>query len=472
MRIPFNKVGNIEIEHNTLKYRLPLLEVSTDDISVLEKNLKRKASSIEHEPYYLIPFELQIINNSIIYYYNMIQYKSYDYLRQIPFQEKLTYYLSLIEIAKKMDQTKVVWDRHNFVIDLHEEKIKAIIYETEDIKIHEEKDSFEGVRELILISLTTLNQIVSKPRRVDFIDQSDHIIQFAETLLSGKIESIEDLRFFIETKQIEMDYDNDEVLELPEEKKKKTIKVNFPLKRNKPRSPVQSYKKSSGKKGSKSANKLIVVLGVVLVIALILNFAMPKHPDTSKAKEPKTIHVKDKKNMQDKATSKNDNIEKTSNKYNEMLLKAYRLSVMGKQDEALKEMESIGYDKLGTEDKEFLLNLYQKDNQIYKILDLDPSKGKDIVNNLIANNKGNELLEIQKKMKTHNPYVDFEVAYLKQDWKEILKLKDQVEINGRKEHQITEAYLNLNQKDNAEKYAENVGDPELIQMVKDFSVTD
>lgn len=456
LRIPINKIGNIEVEHNILKYRIPVTEVQNEDINVLEKNLKRKVQSIEHIPYYVAPFEIQLINNSVVYYYNMVNYKSFDYLRQLSFEEKLKYYLSLVEIAKQYQQTKVLWDRHNFVVDPFEEKIKAILYETEDIKIYDEKDPLEGAKSLILISLTNLNNIIGKPRRVDFIDHDEDIIQFAETLLSGKIETIEDLGFFIETKLIEYEHASPEEKEPENEVQRKEL-PSLKLKTKK----RPKFKKE---KTRKKSNKLIyIIFGALIIIGIALNMLsnQEEKPSPPKVKEE---HVKTKDTrIKSYAPTKNE----TSNQYNNQLLQAYRLSLVGKQKEAIKSLEEIGYKNLGDEDKEILLNLYQKNNELYKVIDLEPNKAKEIVNDLIANGKDNQLPLIQSKMKTHNPYVDFEVAYMKQDWKTILKLKDKVEINGRKEHQITEAYLGLKEYDKAKKYAESIGDPDLIQMVED-----
>ncbi|MGR5976002.1 hypothetical protein ACT7DE_17795 [Bacillus paranthracis] len=52
---------------------------------------------------------------------------------------------------------------------------------------------------------------------------------------------------------------------------------------------------------------------------------------------------------------------------------------------------------------------------------------------MLANNKGDELLKIQEKMESKSPYVDFEVAYINKDWKKVVELKDEVDLNGRRE---------------------------------------
>ncbi|UOB61324.1 hypothetical protein MRQ03_02995, partial (plasmid) [Bacillus thuringiensis] len=109
--------------------------------------------------------------------------------------------------------------------------MKVVIYETTDLKIYDIKDSLIGVKELILLSLTKLTQIYGKPRRTDFIDPSDEIIQFAETLL--QIDDLEDLDHFVNTKMIQSEHFEPEETEVEEEKVTKDKKWSLKLKSNK-----------------------------------------------------------------------------------------------------------------------------------------------------------------------------------------------------------------------------------------------
>ena len=71
-------------------------------------------------------------------------------------------------------------------------------------------------------------------------------------------------------------------------------------------------------------------------------------------------------------------------------------------------------------------------------------------------------------MKTKNPYIEFEVAYMTEDFKTMLTYLDKIEINGRKEQQVIDAYLALGELDNAREFANKVGNPDLIKQVETF----
>ncbi|MEB6550213.1 hypothetical protein MXL46_14045 [Heyndrickxia sporothermodurans] len=473
MIIPINKVGTLEFEQNLLKYRMPLNSFNTDDISIIERNLKRKVRSIESDLYYLIPSQIEIIRGSVLFYYQLDNYKSFGYLRQLEFSEKLKYYLSLIEIAKKQVETIVNWSQYNFVVDPLEEKIKAIIFETDNMKISDNINEFQGIKDLILISLTKLENIYGKPTRTDFIDQDDHIIQFAETIL--KIDNLSDLDDFINTKYIEYEHGLSDT-ESPSSEQiknnnvgKKNSILRKALNNKEKRNNKQNLIPDKGNTKKNNLNKMIFICGGLLVFAIIFNILMPSGEEKASVKEKTKIDQQKNYVVDDSQTKKDTSktsTKKTDEKYNDELLAAYRLSLLGDSTNAVSILEKIGYNNLSQDDQNVLLNIYEKSNMFYKVMDLQPSRAQLIVNELIANNKEDELVKIKDLMKTKNPYVDFEVAYLKQNWKQVIELKDEVELNGRKEEQITDAYIALGKYKEGKVFAEKVGNPELLSRVK------
>lgn len=469
MHVPINKQGNIEISHNQMKYRMPLSEIRSSlnvdvDSKEVEKSLKRKLKLIEDTPYYLIPHQIETIHTNIVFYYDLTNYQSFLTLREIPFEDKLKYFISLIEIAKKQEEAKVLWDRLNFVVDIHEENVKAVIFETDHMPILEKTEPFQGVKELIIISLTTLDKLYGKPKRSDFLEKSNEVIQFAETVL--KIEDLEDLEHYINTKHLELETsDHEEEASQEESNKKKFLnkKDEKKLQKKKPISSKQIKKKDT-KKNKKSSKFLVVMMSALIVVAFIANFAL-----SSLAEQ----------NDEDKQVQDNHKSEKiepetiepqssTAKEYEDDLLKAYRYSLNKEPQKAIEILENIGYGQLSEEDQNIMLNIYNETGQLQKMLDLNPNKAKEIVNEVIANEETDKLIEVQKEMETSNPYVDFEVAVLKQDSKKVISLKDQVELNGRKEQQIVDAYLNIQKYDEAKKFAEKVGNPDLMQQVNAF----
>jgi hypothetical protein len=467
MRTPINKNSNFETEGNTLKYRVPLTEIKSDDLPTIEKNLKRKVKAIETDPYYLVPYDMTALNSSLVFYYDMVHYKSFDYIRQFDFKDKLKYFISLVNIAKKQNETQVLWDRLNFLVDEDEQMFKVIVFETEDITIKEHTDEFKGVKELIITSLTTLTKVMGKPKLNDFIDKGQDVIQFTETIL--KIDNLDDLENYISTKQIEYEHglnEDGEALAQPDSNKK--IPIPFKTKKKKQSNKKQNVSSKKKKNNGSKMNKWIYVLAALLPIALILNFMSPSPGDKEKSGKKSVVASAD-ESSKDKVEKHSDAPKSTNDKYNEKLLEAYRLSLTGSYKEAISILEGIGYNNLSAADRTILLNIYDESQQYHKIIDLEPNKAKDIVNELIANNKNDILKEVQEKMETKNPYVDFEVAYSKEKWETIIELQNEIDLNGLREQQIVEAYVALEKYNEAKKFAEKVGNPILLEEVKSYT---
>lgn len=474
MRAVINKVGNIEIENNLLKFRMPINEFNTDNISIIEKSIKRKMNSIENDPYYLKPFEIQVMNSFVVLYYQMDNYAGFTYLRQIPFGDKLKYFSALIDIAKKQDETKVLWDKYNFFVDPLEETMKTIVFETENMSIHEKTDAFSGIKELILISLTTLETILGKPNRTDFIEQDNDVIQFAETIL--KIEDLEDLDHYVSTKRIEYEHGmigNDNSVQSEKKTKSntlKSIKESIIKKKTKPLKNNSNSPKTKNK-----GNKNLYMLIGLLIFSLIVHFATSSDPGSADHKkgedEPTNEYSAAKDAKETKNADKKKSVASTNSKYSDQLLSAYRASLTGDSKGGAEILERIGYENLSEQDQNILLNIYENSGQINKVIDLKPERAKELVNSIVANSQANTLIDIQKAMETKNEYVDFEVAFLKEDWKKIIELKDLVDLNGRKEEQIVQAFISLNKLEEAKQFAEQVGNPALLEQVQNYSTT-
>lgn len=468
--IPINKTGNLEIDRNTAKFRTPLTEFKIHDVNIIEKGVKRQIQSTDDKEYYLEPFEIQIINSSVVFYYDLQHYKSFNYIRALSFQEKIKYFTSLVEIAKNNDQLKVIWNPINFVVDAHEERFKVMIYETEDLSVYEEAESFNAVREFIIMTLTTLNRVTGKPKRTDFLDQDSNIIEFVETLL--KIDNLDDMDHYINTKYIEYVHGNvEEEIAVTDSEPKQPVMNRFFNFKEKSKEEGTTFKGNVKKKPASNKKLFIiscVAIGAALMINAVLGSLNNSNTDT-KDKVIESSYTETDTKPSTLATVNKKAPNKTADKFNNELLSAYRLSLMDKPKEAVFILEGIGYDKLSNEDRTILMNLYKKSKQYYKIIDLKPNQAEEVINELIANNREQDMINIKEHMKTSNVYVDFEVAYLEKNYQKVIELKDQVNLNGRKEQQIVESYIALNKLNDAKQFAQEVGNPVLLEDVKALS---
>ncbi|PFM98280.1 hypothetical protein, partial [Bacillus cereus] len=165
------------------------------------------------------------------------------------------------------------------------------------------------------------------------------------------------------------------------------------------------------------------------------------------------------------STMKNSKAETTANssivEVNSNLVKGLRLSSVQKYQDAALEFEKIDYKTLGKDDKKAVLFTYLLGGKAQKAIDLEPDFAESIVSYYIAIDN----LKKVKELKTKNPLINFEIAAIDNKHEEVIKLKEKVPLDGRREGIIVNSYLKLNQSEEAKKFAQKVGNKELLEKI-------
>ncbi|WP_434182211.1 hypothetical protein [Bacillus thuringiensis] len=162
------------------------------------------------------------------------------------------------------------------------------------------------------------------------------------------------------------------------------------------------------------------------------------------------------KNLQ--AASAND---VNSLEVNANLINGLRLSAVQKYQDAALEFDKVDYKKLGKEDKKAVLFTYLLSGKAQKAIDLEQDFAESVVSYYIAVDN----LKKVKELKTKNPLINFEIAALDNKHEEVIKLIDQVPLDGRREGIIVNSYLKLNKSEEAKKFAQKVGNKDLLEKI-------
>ncbi|MGE6540847.1 hypothetical protein [Bacillus luti] len=162
------------------------------------------------------------------------------------------------------------------------------------------------------------------------------------------------------------------------------------------------------------------------------------------------------KNLQ--AASAND---VNSLEVNVNLINGLRLSAVQKYQDAALEFDKVDYKKLGKEDKKAVLFTYLLSGKAQKAIDLEQDFAESVVSYYIAVDN----LKKVKELKTKNPLINFEIAALDNKHEEVINLRDQVPLDGRREGIIVNSYLKLNKSEEAKKFAQKVGNKDLIEKI-------
>ncbi|MED3447720.1 hypothetical protein P4483_28020 [Bacillus thuringiensis] len=146
---------------------------------------------------------------------------------------------------------------------------------------------------------------------------------------------------------------------------------------------------------------------------------------------------------------------------NANLINGLRLSAVQKYQDAALEFDKVDYKKLGKEDKKAVLFTYLLSGKAQKAIDLEQDFAESVVSYYIAV----ENLKKVKELKTKNSLINFEIAALDNKHEEVIKLRDQVPLDGRREGIIVNSYLKLNKSEEAKKFAQKVGNKDLLEKI-------
>ncbi|MEK4384185.1 hypothetical protein NSS70_20505 [Aeribacillus sp. FSL K6-2848] len=451
-----NKYGEVEVEQNELRYFIPIAYTEASELDELEEAYRRKGKELMDSPYYLFANNLELVRNRFCFTFQLEEMKAFHYIRQLPFEEQLYYLRSLVEMAKNIEQTPILWGKNSLLVDLTDRKIKTFLFEFDKHPIHVSQDAVDGLKETIILALTTLHRVLGKPRRIDFIDQREIVIRFAENILHGK--SVSEIGRVVEDTILEIERQlEQEKKEQPKSNVLTAFKEKWNAKKETAATVEQPVWRFSKKKSNLSApyekkksiwdNKYVYLSASALAFVILIGnstgaFDFSK-PEEAKAKQEQTEVIPSSK-----------------------LVGVYQKALTGNEQEALDQLERYGYDNLSKKDQKVMLSLYKETGQSEKAIKLKPEYAEEVVNDLISNQKYDDLRTLQSKI--DNPVVNYEVAFLDKKWEDVVRLKDKVKMTDRRENQLLSAYLHLGRMDEAKKLVAE--SPELSQKVQDFEM--
>lgn len=222
----------------------------------------------------------------------------------------------------------------------------------------------------------------------------------------------------------------------------------------------RSMKKSEERLKQKpvAAIGLIVFFTSVLSITLVLGFLhIVTDFDFGKA----NADTNDAGSSQEVKTGQS---ELTVVSLEENLIAGLRSASIQKYSVAVEHFDKLDFKKLEKDDRNAVLFTYLMSSNAQKALDYVPEFDKSIVNFFIAKKEINQLKELQ----TDSKLIAFEVASLDADHEKVIEYQSapRMEMDERRTRIIADAYLALNQIDEAYDFAERINDAALRSYIQ------
>ncbi|MEK4114550.1 hypothetical protein MHH92_30380 [Paenibacillus sp. FSL M7-1414] len=480
MQSTVNKYGEIEVVGNEVHYSIPLSYTDFDSLDELETVYKQKGISLAAFKNYLFAHDITLVTNRVVFTYFLEDMKSFFYLRQLYFEDQIYYFRSFIELAKNNPNTAILWDKNNLFVDLTDSKIKALVFEFDGHRLYSTPPTLDGLKEVILLSLTTLYRVLGKPRLIDFIDQRDKVIRFAEQVLRASSvqevervleetivnverqeeirreyeESLKQMKFFERRKEIRKAKANGKLTAATSsefvEKSNRGLRSKNDLVR-----PVKKKGDQEEKQGFFSSKYFYLGSVGVAAVILLANTLTPPNPDANAA------------------SSENPEVQQTQEipaLNSDQVADVYRKIMNGENEEALKILDTVGYENLAEAEKKQMILLYEKEGLYEKLMQLDPSQADTVVMKMIENKETAKLKELQAQYPDAAP-VNYEVAYMTAKYDTVIGLAKDIdmtdsELADRRKNQLLISYLWSGLIQEATQLAGD--DPEMKEKVTQF----
>ncbi len=150
------------------------------------------------------------------------------------------------------------------------------------------------------------------------------------------------------------------------------------------------------------------------------------------------------------------------------VVKGLQQAAIQQYGEAVKYFDKVNYTELDKDSQKAVLFTYLLNGKANKALQYEPKFAESVVAYFIGIDNMNKINEIDVK----NDVIDFEKAALNKKYKEVIKLKGKVNMDGRREKLIVEAFVNLKKFEECYSFAKTQGNKNLMKEVKELEKRD
>src|SRR5690625_1533617 len=461
-----NRFGEIYYDKNEALVTMPFNRLEIEEVELLEENYRNKIKEIDYPDSLIYTNHLSSIRDRVQISFDLDGCVDFHNIQKYKLKDMLPYLYSMIDLARQ--DVNILWQKSNMIIDMTEQRVKALVFEFNGFKIYKKDNSVDGLKELILLALTKNNNIIAKPKRADFIEKTNEVFQFSDDIVASN--TIDEIESVIQAYDREIEYQQLKAEKEKEEKKEnsKIFALKEKIKPNKKeknpdeelKEKLQEEMSTKDKKDKGSGNLLdklttpvsmLSILGVLLVFGILFTVT----------------------DLSSGATTKEDEIQKQLSQKDE-ILEAYRLYISGDADQkeqAYAKLDSIGYDSLPKKDKSTLIDWYIQQEQYTKAITIEPESAYQISGVISTGEEDKESaktdLETLETSFPDSKVIKFDIASLDENYQGMVENSKLVKYNEKRDRKSVKAYVLTNQIDELDnlidEYQEDEVSYEILQ---------
>lgn len=482
-RISFNE-GTLTFEKNKVIYEVPLEKTNINSIQEIEfirhLDFMFSITNMEISPnrqHFSMEIEVESGFVPLSYFKsNSTDAQKYEFIKNLS---------EISEELKNLEKLVTILDDKNILVNIQNGEIKFLYRGLRDLMpagSYLEEDLEVQVKRLSLYILTSAKYDAIRVNGVK--EALNHTTQEKYTLVAkiANSQSLEDILANIEAVQetnqqkiveeekksiftkFPISKKSDSEPKEPKVEKKPKIKVPKKEKIERNAEPVKKEPKIKKEKVTKVRtasfeednqktssgifvqDKVKVVAGLVLAFVLIF-FVVSMFS----------------KNDKEKVQTISNNVAQAQED-SDYLTKGLQYAAIQDYDNAVINFEKIdkSFKKFSKPNQRAILFSYLMTGKYQEAIDAEPKFALSVVNYLVSKNN----IDAVKNIKSEEPVIKFEQAALNKDYKNVLKHKDELTLDGRRESLVVDAYIGLKQFDQGFEFAKTKGNNDLMIKVR------
>ena len=154
----------------------------------------------------------------------------------------------------------------------------------------------------------------------------------------------------------------------------------------------------------------------------------------------------------------------TSQKDDDYLLNGLQYAAIQDYDSATKSFEKMEtpFEKLNGNNQKAILFSYLMTGKYQEAIEVEPDFSYSVINYLVSKDDLGAVKDIDSK----ETVIIFEKASINKEYEIVLKYKDDVKLDGRRESLVVDAYIGLNKLDEALEFAKSKGNKDLMAKIE------
>src|SRR5690625_5243940 len=137
-----NRFGEIYYDKNEALVTMPFNRLEIEEVELLEENYRNKIKEIDYPDTFIYANHFSSIRDRVQISFDLDGCVDFHNIHKYKLKDMLPYLYSMIDLARQ--DVNILWQKSNMIIDMTEQRVKALVFEFNGFKIYKKDNSVDG----------------------------------------------------------------------------------------------------------------------------------------------------------------------------------------------------------------------------------------------------------------------------------------------------------------------------------------